>query len=71
MVCLKGSATISIHEERLQSQTNQFEIVFKSLARSSSQYRVKESFKLLFAIQVEEIWRYKLRNSLATKNFKF
>ena len=43
----------SIHKERLQiseSKTNQFEIVFKSLARFSTQLRVKESFKLLFAI---------------------
>ena len=46
-VCLKGSATISIHEERLQiseagrNQTNQFKIVFKSLARFGAQFRVK------------------------------
>ena len=33
---------------------NQFEIVFKLLARFSTQFRVKESFKLLFAIYVEK-----------------
>ena len=32
---------------------------------------IKESFKLFLAIKVEKIWRYKSRNSLATKNFKF
>ena len=48
-MCLKGSGTISIHEERLkqaESKTNQFEIVFKWLARFSTQFRVKESFKV-------------------------
>ena len=50
-MCLKGSAAISIHEERqVESKTNEFEIVSKSLARVSAQFRVKESFKLLFAI---------------------
>ena len=47
---------ISIHKERFQitelwveSKMSQFEIVFKSLTRFSTQFRVKESFKLLFA----------------------
>ena len=61
-MCLKGSATISIHEERLQiseagrleNKTNQFEIVFKSLVIFSTQFRVYESFKLLFAINLRK-----------------
>ena len=32
--------------KQVESKTNQFEIVFKSLARFSTQSRVKESFKL-------------------------
>ena len=36
--------------KQVESKTNQFEIVFKSLARFSIQFRIKESFKLLFAI---------------------
>ena len=49
-MCLKGSATTSIHEEWLQiseqveSKTNEFEIVFKSLARFSAQFKVKKVF---------------------------
>ena len=42
-------------------------MVFKPLVAFSTQSRVKESFKLLFAIYVEQIWRYKSRNSLATQ----
>ena len=38
--------------KQVESKTNEFEIVFKSLARFSTQFRVKESFKLLFAIHV-------------------
>ena len=47
---------ISIHGngfkflKQVKSKTNQFEIVFKSLARFSTYFRVKESFKLLIAI---------------------
>ena len=40
---------------------------FKSLVHFRTQFRVKENFKLLFAIQVEKIWRYKSHNSLANK----
>ena len=36
--------------------TNQYEIVFKSLPPFSTQFRVKESFKLLLAIKVKKIW---------------
>ena len=43
--------------EQVESKTNQIEIVFKLLACLSTQFRVKDSFKLLFAIQVEKIWR--------------
>ena len=32
---------------------SQFEIIYKSLARFSTQFRVKESFKLLLAISKE------------------
>ena len=35
---------------QVESKTNQFEIVFKSLARFSTLFRIKESFKPLFAI---------------------
>ena len=58
-----GSGTISIHEGRLkiseagwkqnESIWNRFE---RSLAGFSTQFRVIESFKLLFASQVEKIW---------------
>ena len=34
---------------QVESKTSHFEIVFKSLARFSTQFREKESFKLLFA----------------------
>ena len=51
-----GSGTISIHEERLQisepgrkQNESKFEVVFKSLARFNTQFRMQESFKLLFA----------------------
>ena len=36
--------------KQVESKTNQFEILFKSLAHFSIQFRVNESFKLLFAI---------------------
>ena len=36
--------------KHFESETNQFEIIFKLLERFSTQFRVKESFKLLFAI---------------------
>ena len=49
-----------------ESQTSQFEIVFKSSARFSTQFRVKESFKLLLVIEVKK-FSDKSRNSLATK----
>ena len=49
--------------KQVESKTNQFEIVFKSLARFSTQFGVKESFKLLFTLQVEKICRYKSRSS--------
>ena len=58
-MCLTGSGTIFICEEdgfkflkQVESKTSQFEIVIKSLARSSTQLqiRVKDSFKLLPAI---------------------
>ena len=71
-VCLKGSRTISIHEERLQiseagrKQTNQFQIVFKSLACLSTQS--KRKFYLLYKLRK---FGDKSRNSLATKIFKF
>ena len=56
---LTGSGTTSVHEERLQTsevgpegKTSQFEIVFQALARFSTQFRVKKSFKLSLA----KIW---------------
>ena len=45
---------------------SQFEIVFKSLARSSTQLRVKESFKPLLAKLLRRFGD-KSRNSLATE----
>ena len=41
----------------LESKTIHFEIAFKSLARSSTQFRVKESFKFLLAMKVKNSWR--------------
>ena len=78
-MCLKGSATISIHEERLpvkflkqvESKTNQFENVFKLLARFSTQFRVKESFKLYLLYKLRKFGD-KSRNNFGNKNnFKF
>ena len=40
----------------LESKTSQFEIVFKSLARFNTQFRVKDSFKLLLVITVKNTW---------------
>ena len=54
-LCCVSDGFGDIHEEQLQisepgrKQTSQFEIVFKSLARFSTPFGVKESFKLLFA----------------------
>ena len=36
--------------KQVESKTSQSEIVFKSLAHFSTQFRVKESFKLLLAL---------------------
>ena len=64
-MCLKGSATISIHEERLpvkflkqvESKTNQFENVFKLLAHFNAYIiKSKKSFKFLLAIKVKNSW---------------
>ena len=41
--------------KQVESKTNQFEIVVKSLVRFSTQLRLKESFKLLLAKQVKKI----------------
>ena len=49
----------------IESKTNQFEIVFKSLALFSTQFNVKECFKLLLAIRVKKFGD-KSRNSLVT-----
>ena len=57
--------------KQVESKINQFEIVFKSLARFSTQFRVKENFNLLFAIYKLRKFGDKSSNSLATKNFKF
>ena len=51
---------------QVESKTNQFEIVFKSLARFSTQFRVKESFKLLLLYKLRKFGD-KSRKSLATK----
>ena len=60
-MCLTGSGTISIHEERndfkflkqVESKTSQFEIVFKLLARFSIQFRIKKvlNFYLLYKLR--------------------
>ena len=71
IVCLMGSGKISIHEERLQisnqveSKTSQFEIVFKSLERFSTQFRVKESFNCYLLHKLRKFGD-KSRSSLAT-----
>ena len=54
--------------KQVESKTNQFEIVFKSLARFSTQFRVKESFKLLF-VKLRKIGD-KSPNSLTTTTKK-
>ena len=56
--------------QQVKSKTNQFEIAFKSLARFSTQFRVKESFEHLFAMQIEKFGD-KSSNSLATKKTLF
>ena len=43
--------------KQIASKTSQFETVFKSLARFDREFRVKDGFKLLFAIEVAKIWR--------------
>ena len=47
--------TASNFYEQVESRTNQFEIILKSLARLGTQFRVKKSFKLSFASYVEKI----------------
>ena len=42
---------------QLESKTSQFEIVVQSLGRFNTQFKVKESFKLLLAIKVKNTWR--------------
>ena len=55
ILCLTGSGTILFMRngfkflKQVESKRSQFEIVFKSLARCSTQFRVKESFIPLFA----------------------
>ena len=50
--------------KQVESKTNQFEIVFKSLVRFSTQFRVKESFKLLYLLLKLRKFGDKSRNSL-------
>ena len=56
ILCLTGSGTILFMSngfkflKQVESKTSQFEIVVTSLARFSTQFGVKESFKLLLAI---------------------
>ena len=42
--------------KQVASKRSQFEIVFKSLAHFSAQFRVKESFKPLLAKYVKKFW---------------
>ena len=49
----------------LKRKTSQFEIVFKSLSALNAQFRVKESFKLLFPVKVRKPGD-KSQNSFAT-----
>ena len=58
-----GLGMISIHEEQLQifekgskAKLINLKSFFKSLARFSRQFRIEESFKLLFPIEVAKIW---------------
>ena len=44
--------TASRFLKQVESKTNQFEIVFKSIARFSTHFRVKERLKLLLAMKV-------------------
>ena len=41
--------------KQVERKPNQFEIIFKSLARFRAHFRVEESFKVLFALEVEKI----------------
>ena len=60
-MCLTGLGTISIHVKRLQipdvprKQNKSIEII-KSLAHFNTQFRVKESSKILLAIKVKNTW---------------
>ena len=49
--------------KQVKSKTSQFEIVFKLLASSSTQFRVKESFKLLILYNLRKFGD-KSRNNL-------
>jgi len=42
---------------RIESKTSQIEIVVKSLAHFNTQFKLKESFKLLLAIKVKITWQ--------------
>ena len=57
---MMGSGTISTNgfkiSEAGQKQNESIWNRFKSLARLNTQFRIKESFKLLFAIKVKKIW---------------
>ena len=52
--------------KQVESKRSQFEIVFMSLARFTTQFKVKESFKLLFARKLRKLGD-KSRHSLATE----
>ena len=56
--------------KQVESKTNQFEIGFKSLARLSTQFRVKKVYNIYLICKLRKFGD-KSRKSLATKKIKF
>ena len=53
----------------VESKASQFKIVFKSLARFNTQFRVKEIFKVLLAIKFKNTWRQIMKRFGNMKRF--
>ena len=71
-MCLTGSETISVHEKRLQNleaDRKQNESICKSLARFSTQFRVKIVLNFCLLGKLKEFGD-KSRNSLATEKLQ-
>ena len=77
IACLKGSATISNHEELLQiSEAGrkqlaiQFEIIFKSLAHFSKQFREKKVLNLYLLYKLRKFGNINHATVWQQKNFQ-